>query len=51
LRTVVSPSQSDIDAAEETFKAVRAQWADVSPHHRLLLNEAEAQIKKYRSEH
>ena len=51
MRTVVFPSQSDIDVAEEVFREIRAQWAGESPHHRLLLNEVEAEISKFRSEH
>jgi len=51
LRTVILPSQPDIAVAEETFKAVRNEWAGASPHHRLLLNEVEAEILKFRSEH
>ena len=36
-RTVIFPSQSEIDMAKEAFRAVRAEWADASPHHRQLL--------------
>jgi TRAP-type C4-dicarboxylate transport system substrate-binding protein len=50
LRKVIFPSQPEIDVAEESFKAIRAEWADASPHHRALLNAAEAEILKYRSE-
>jgi TRAP-type C4-dicarboxylate transport system substrate-binding protein len=48
-RTVISPMQSEIDEAEAAFRAVRNQWADASPHHRLLLNAVEAEIAKFRS--
>ena len=51
LRTVILPSKSDIAVAEGAFSAVRNDWADASPHQRLLLNEVEAEISKYRSEH
>jgi TRAP-type C4-dicarboxylate transport system substrate-binding protein len=50
-RTVISPSQSEIDEAEGAFRVVRNQWADMSPHHRLLLNAAEAEIANFRSGH
>jgi TRAP-type C4-dicarboxylate transport system substrate-binding protein len=49
-RKVTIPSQAESDLAEETFRAVRAEWADASPHHRLLLSAVEAEIAKYRSE-
>ncbi len=51
LRTTISPMQSEIDEAEEAFLAVRNQWADASPHHRLLLNAVEAEIAKFRAGH
>jgi TRAP-type C4-dicarboxylate transport system substrate-binding protein len=50
-REVIFPSQSEIDAAAEAFRAVRAEWADASPHHRQLLNAVEAEILKYRFGH
>jgi hypothetical protein len=50
-RTVISPSQSEIDEAEGAFRVVRNQWADMSPHHRLLLNVVEAEIANFRSGH
>ena len=50
LRHVIFPSQPELDVAEESFKAVRAEWADASPHHRLLLSAVEAEIAKYRSD-
>jgi TRAP-type C4-dicarboxylate transport system substrate-binding protein len=49
-RKVIFPSQPELDVAEETFKAVRAEWADASPHHRLLLSAVEAEIAKYRAD-
>jgi TRAP-type C4-dicarboxylate transport system substrate-binding protein len=48
-RTVLFPSQSDIDVAEGAFKAVRAEWAEARPRHRVLLNAVEAEIAKFRS--
>jgi TRAP-type C4-dicarboxylate transport system substrate-binding protein len=51
LRKVIFPSQSEIDVAEQAFRAVRAEWADASPHHRQLLNAVEAEILKFRSGH
>jgi TRAP-type C4-dicarboxylate transport system substrate-binding protein len=50
-RTVISPMQSEIDEAEGVFRVVRNQWADASPHHRLLLSAAEAEIAKFRAAH
>jgi TRAP-type C4-dicarboxylate transport system substrate-binding protein len=50
-RVVISPKQSEIDEAEAAFRTVRSQWADASPHHRLLLNTVEAEIAKFRSGH
>jgi TRAP-type C4-dicarboxylate transport system substrate-binding protein len=51
LHKVIYPSQSETDVAEEAFRAVRAEWADASPHHRQLLNAVEAEILKFRSGH
>jgi TRAP-type C4-dicarboxylate transport system substrate-binding protein len=50
LRHVIFPSQAEQVTAEESFKAVRSEWADASPHHRLLLKAVEAEIARYRSE-
>ncbi len=50
-RTVVFPSEAEIVIAKAAFRAVRDEWADASPHHRQLLNAAEAEISRYRSEH
>jgi TRAP-type transport system periplasmic protein len=50
-RTVIFPSQSEIDVARQTFRAMREEWADVNPHRRALLNAVEAEISKFRSEH
>ena len=49
LRTTISPMQVEVDQAEEAFRTVRNQWADASPHHRLLLNAVEAEIAKFRA--
>jgi TRAP-type C4-dicarboxylate transport system substrate-binding protein len=51
LRTVIFPSQAEIDVAREAFRAVRNEWAAASPHHRQLLTAVEAEIVKFRSEH
>jgi TRAP-type C4-dicarboxylate transport system substrate-binding protein len=51
LRTVVFPTHSEIEAAEEAFRAVRAEWANASPHQRLLLSAVEAEILKLRAGH
>jgi TRAP-type C4-dicarboxylate transport system substrate-binding protein len=50
LRTVVFPSQTEIEVAEGAFRAVRTEWANASPHHRLLLSAVEAEILKFRAE-
>jgi TRAP-type C4-dicarboxylate transport system substrate-binding protein len=50
LRTVIFPSQPEIDVAEGAFRAVRTEWAEASAHHRVLLNAVEAEISRYRSE-
>jgi TRAP-type C4-dicarboxylate transport system substrate-binding protein len=49
-RTVIFPQRSEIEVANEAFRAVRAEWADASPHHRQLLSAVEGEILKYRSE-
>jgi TRAP-type C4-dicarboxylate transport system substrate-binding protein len=49
-RTVIFPSRAESEVAEAGFKAVRAEWADASPHRRQLLNAAEAEIARFRSE-
>ena len=51
LRTAISPMRTEVEQAEAAFRAVRNQWADASPHHRLLLNAVEAEIAKFRAEH
>jgi hypothetical protein len=51
LRTVIFPSQSEIDMARGAFRMIRDEWADASPHRRALLNAVEAEISKSRSEH
>jgi TRAP-type C4-dicarboxylate transport system substrate-binding protein len=50
-RTFISPTQSEAEQAEDVFRAIRSEWADASPHHRALLNAAEAEIAKFRSVH
>jgi len=50
LRKVILPSPAEIDVAAEAFKAIRAEWAGASPHHRLLLSAVEAEIVRIRSE-
>jgi TRAP-type C4-dicarboxylate transport system substrate-binding protein len=51
LRTVIYPSQPEIDVARQAFRAVRNEWAEASLHHRQLLTAVEAEILKLRSEH
>jgi TRAP-type C4-dicarboxylate transport system substrate-binding protein len=50
LRTVIFPSQPDIEVAKEAFRALRAEWAEAKPHNRLLLDTVEAEVSKYRSD-
>jgi TRAP-type C4-dicarboxylate transport system substrate-binding protein len=50
LRKVIFPSQPEIDVAEEAFRAVRGEWADISPHRRELLDATQAEILRFRSE-
>jgi TRAP-type C4-dicarboxylate transport system substrate-binding protein len=49
-RTVIFPSQPDIDVARAAFTTLRAEWAQARPHNRLLLNAVNAEISKYRSD-
>jgi TRAP-type C4-dicarboxylate transport system substrate-binding protein len=49
-RTVIFPSQTDIDVAREAFRALRVEWAQAKPHNRLLLDAVTAEISKYRSD-
>ena len=49
-RTVIFPSQPDIDVAREAFRALRTEWAEARPHNRLLLDAVDAEISKYRSD-
>jgi len=50
LRKVILPPPAEIDAAEEAFKAIRTEWADANPRHRLLLSAVEAEILRIRSD-
>jgi TRAP-type transport system periplasmic protein len=47
-RTVVLPSQQDLEIAQAAFKSVAAEWAAKSAHNRDLLNRAEMDIAKLR---
>jgi TRAP-type C4-dicarboxylate transport system substrate-binding protein len=47
-RSVVLPSQQDLEIAHVAFKSVVAEWAAKSPHNRELLGLAEASIAKLR---
>ena len=51
LRTVTFPSQSEIDVAERTFRALRAEWADATPRRRELLNAVEAEVSASKMVH
>jgi TRAP-type C4-dicarboxylate transport system substrate-binding protein len=51
LRTVMFPSEPEIDLARGVFRMIRNEWADASPHRRLLLNAVDAEISKFRAEH
>ncbi len=50
MRTVIFPSQSDLDLAGEAFRALRAEWAEARPRNHLLLDTVEAEASKYRSD-
>jgi TRAP-type C4-dicarboxylate transport system substrate-binding protein len=47
-RTVIFPSQPDLDTAQATFKAVTKEWQANSPHNLKLLGVAEMEIAKQR---
>jgi TRAP-type transport system periplasmic protein len=48
-RKLTFPSQPDLDLAHAAFKAVIAEWAAESPHHRELLELVESDIANLRS--
>jgi TRAP-type C4-dicarboxylate transport system substrate-binding protein len=48
-RTVIFPSQRDLDAAQATFQTVIDGWQAKSPHNRELLKVVEREIAKLRS--
>jgi TRAP-type transport system periplasmic protein len=48
-RKLTFPSQMDLDIAHAAYKAVIAEWAAVSPHHRELLKLVESDIAVLRS--
>jgi TRAP-type C4-dicarboxylate transport system substrate-binding protein len=48
-RKVIFPSEAETDAANQVFKAVRAEWVEASPHNRQLLNAVEAELRQVRS--
>jgi TRAP-type C4-dicarboxylate transport system substrate-binding protein len=50
-RTVIMPSQSELDRAQLAFKSVTEEWASRNPYNRALLNRATAEIVKLRSTH
>ncbi len=49
-RTLIFPSQADLDIADVAFKSVIAEWTAESPHHRELLGLVESEISKLRSD-
>lgn len=49
-RTVIHPSQSDLDGARVAFKAVIEAWTAQRPHHQELLKLVHAEIAKLRSD-
>jgi TRAP-type C4-dicarboxylate transport system substrate-binding protein len=51
LHKVIFPSEAELDVAKGAFKAVREEWAQAAPHNPHLLQAAEAEILKLRSEH
>jgi TRAP-type C4-dicarboxylate transport system substrate-binding protein len=48
-RTLVSPSQPDLETANSAFKSIVADWAAKSPHDHALLSKAAAEISKTRA--
>jgi hypothetical protein len=48
-RTVIFPSQPDIDTAQATFRTVINEWQAKDPHNRELLTVVETEITKLRS--
>jgi TRAP-type C4-dicarboxylate transport system substrate-binding protein len=48
-RKLTFPTQSDLDVAHAAFKAVIAEWAAASPHHRELLELVKSDITNLRS--
>jgi TRAP-type C4-dicarboxylate transport system substrate-binding protein len=48
-RTVIVPSQSDLDTAHAAFRTVLKEWQAKSPHHRVLMTVVEAEIARLRS--
>jgi TRAP-type C4-dicarboxylate transport system substrate-binding protein len=50
-RTVVFPSQSDLDTAQLAFKTVIAAWLANSPRNRELLTAAEVELQRVRAAH
>jgi TRAP-type C4-dicarboxylate transport system substrate-binding protein len=48
-RKLTFPTQSDLDVAHAAFKAVIAEWAAASPHHRELLELVKSDIAALRS--
>ena len=48
-RKVITPSQADIETADDAFKSVVAEWAAKSPHNRELLRLVESELAKLRS--
>jgi TRAP-type C4-dicarboxylate transport system substrate-binding protein len=50
-RTVIMPSQPELDRAQIAFKSVTEEWASRSPYNRALLDRTVAEIVKLRSIH
>ena len=50
-RTVIMPSQPELDRAQIVFKSVTEEWASRSPYNRALLDRTVAEIVKLRSTH
>jgi TRAP-type C4-dicarboxylate transport system substrate-binding protein len=49
LRTVIFPSQADLEAARDIFRTVVQTWAAVNPRHSELLTLTEMEIEKIRA--
>jgi TRAP-type transport system periplasmic protein len=49
-RRVMFPTPAEVDLAANAFGAMRADWANASPHARALLNLVQEEVAKYRAD-